>query len=64
VALHWTPKRKRKRGRPRNTWRRTVEAEIMKWNKTWGTVEKMAKYRKEWRSFVAALHANGITGSK
>jgi hypothetical protein len=49
----WTPKRKRKRGRQRNTWRRTVEAEIMKWNKTWGTVEKMAKYRKEWRSFVA-----------
>jgi hypothetical protein len=43
VTLHWTPKQKRKRGRPRNTWRRTVEAEIMKWNKTWGTVEKMAE---------------------
>ena len=37
---------------------------MMKWKKTWGTVEKMAKDRKEWRSFVAALHANGITGNK
>ena len=64
VALHWTSEGKRKRGRPRDTWRRTVEAELMKWKKTWGTVEKMAKDRKEWRSFVAALHANGITDSK
>ena len=37
---------------------------MMKWNKTWGTIGKMAKYKKEWRSFVAVLHANGITGSK
>ena len=50
VVLHWTPEGKRKGGRPRNTWRRTVEAEMMKWKKAWGTVEKMAKDRKEWRS--------------
>ena len=29
-----------------------------------GTVEKMAKDRQKWRTFVAALHANGISGSK
>jgi hypothetical protein len=28
TALHWTPEGKRKRGRPRNTWRRTVDAEL------------------------------------
>ena len=28
TALHWTPEGKCKRGRPRNTWRRTVEAEL------------------------------------
>ena len=28
TALHWTPEGKRKRGRARNTWRRTVEAEL------------------------------------
>ena len=32
-------------------------------NNTWETVEKMAKDRQKWRTFVAALHANGISGS-
>ena len=27
IALSWTPEGKRKRGRPKNTWRRTVERE-------------------------------------
>ena len=28
VALRWTPEAKRKRGRPKTTWRRTIENEI------------------------------------
>ena len=40
TALHWTPEGKRKRGRPKNTWRRTVEGEMKEMNNTWGTVEK------------------------
>ena len=28
VALHWTPEGKRKRGRPKTTWHRTVEDEM------------------------------------
>ena len=63
VALHWTPEGKRKKRETEKYRRRTVEAEMMKWKKTWGTVEKMAKDRKEWRSFVTALHANDIKGS-
>ena len=33
IALTWTPERKRKRGRPRETWRRTAikEREAMGW---------------------------------
>jgi len=31
---------------------------------TWGKVEKMTKDRQKCRTFVAALHANGISGSK
>jgi predicted ArsR family transcriptional regulator len=46
----------RKRGRPKNTWRHTVEGEM----KIMNNVEKMAKDRQKWRTFVAALHANGI----
>ena len=48
---------KRKRGRPRNTWRRTVESEMNLWNETWGTITRKAQNRLEWRSFVAALIA-------
>ena len=64
TALHWTPEAKRKRRRPKNTWRRTVDGELLSMNNIWGTIEKMAKDRQKWRTFVAALHANGIPGSK
>ncbi|XP_071160690.1 B-cell lymphoma/leukemia 11A-like [Mytilus edulis] len=46
----------------KNTWRRTVEGELKTMNNTWGTVEKMTKDRQTWRTFVAALHADGIPG--
>lgn len=64
VALHWTPEGRRKRGRPKITWRRTVEEEIKSMNLTWGDIQKKAQNRPEWRTFVAALHARGIMGSK
>jgi hypothetical protein len=64
TALHWTPEGKRKHGTPKNTWRRSVEGEMKTTNNTWRTVEKMAKDRQIWRTSVAALHANGILGSK
>ena len=56
TALHWTPEGKRKRGRPRMTWRRTVEGEIKEMKQTWGTLTKLAQDRNDWRAFVAALH--------
>ena len=34
VALHWTPSGKRKRGRPRTTWR-TITSELEKWVFLW-----------------------------
>ncbi|KAL5010020.1 hypothetical protein ScPMuIL_012325 [Solemya velum] len=49
VAMRWTPEGKRKRGRPKNTWRRTVEAEIREYGYTWGELEKKAKDRDQWR---------------
>ena len=57
TALHWTPEGKRKRGRPKNTWRRTVETEMKDWNETWGTIRRKAQDRRGWKSFVAALIA-------
>ena len=62
TALHWTPEGKRKRGRPKNTWRRTVEGELKTLHHTWGTIQKLAQNRQEWRAFVAALHARRHNG--
>ena len=58
TAMHWTPEGKRKRGRPKITWRRTVEKEIKEMGKTWEGIKFMAKDRQMWREHVAALHAS------
>ena len=62
TALHWTPDGKRKRGRPKNTWRRMVEGELKTLHHTWGSIKTLAQNRQEWKSFVAALHANRHNG--
>ena len=62
TALHWTPEGRRKRGRPKVTWRRTVESEMKSWNHSWGTLTKMAQDRQKWRCFVAALSARWHDG--
>ena len=51
-ALRWNPQGKRKRGRPRSTWRRDLEAETTKMGYTWSQVEKMAQDRRFWRALV------------
>jgi len=47
-----------KRGCPRETWRRTIEAEMKTTGKTWKELEKAAMKRKQWKSLVAALCAS------
>ncbi|KAJ8248583.1 hypothetical protein GJAV_G00243550 [Gymnothorax javanicus] len=58
VALHWTPEGKRKRGRPKNSWRRTVEGGLKTLKHNWDTIRKLALSKQQWRTFVAALHAS------
>ena len=59
-ALKWNPQGKRKRGRPRNTWRRDLETDIKKMGYTWGEVEKAAQDRGVWRTVVDGLgHKRG-----
>ena len=59
TALYWTLEGKQERGRPKNTWRRTVEGEMKTLNHIWGTIRRLAKNRQEWRTFVATLHTSG-----
>ena len=54
-ALNWNPQGKRKRGRPRNTWRRDVEADTKEFGLTWGKLERLAQDRDAWRSLVGGL---------
>ena len=54
-CLRWNPPGKRKRGRPKITWRRSVEAELKDMGLTWGEAESLAKDRSAWRLWVAAF---------
>ena len=54
-ALLWNPQGKRKRGRPKNSWRRDTEAELKEKDTTWKEAEKAAQNRVRWRSIVDGL---------
>ena len=54
-ALKWNPQGKRKRGRPRSTWRRFVETEGRILGHSWGQLEVLSRDRAKWRKFVVDL---------
>ena len=56
VAMSWAPEGRR--GRPKTTWRRTVENERQEagW-RSWEEVQTAATNREEWKSSVKALCA-------
>ncbi|VDO48462.1 unnamed protein product [Schistosoma margrebowiei] len=41
-VLTWNPEGKRKRGRPKNTLRRIIEADMKRMNKNWKELERIA----------------------
>ena len=58
TAMSWVPEGKGRRGRPKTTWRRTVEKERKKaaWE-LWDEVRTIAANRKKWKDSVKALCA-------
>ena len=54
MLLH--PQERRSVGRPGETWRRTVEAEMKQQGWSWSSLEKVANNRVEGRSLVDALY--------
>ena len=58
VAMHWTADGKRKRGRPKETWRRSVKRDMKEKGWSWGEVVKLAKDKQQLRSLVTALCAD------
>ena len=59
-ALRWNPQGKRKRGRPRNSWRRGVESQMRNWGHTWATLGRFAQDRTRWRTEVV----NGLCSNQ
>ena len=64
VALRWTPPGKRKRGRPKMTWRQTVMAELKEMGLSWGEAQASAKDRTLWQNIVVALCPTGDEENK
>ena len=54
-ALRWNPQGKRKKGRPRNTWRRDLEADMTGSGLSWGLIKRLAEDRVGWRELVCGL---------
>jgi hypothetical protein len=50
--LEWNPQGKRRTGRPKKTWKRTVEGEARDEGKRWQEVKALAKNKVRWRSLV------------
>lgn len=54
-SLRWNPRGARKRGRPRNTWRRDLEADAKMMGHTRGLLEALARDRDARRTLVGGL---------
>jgi len=49
-TLDWNPQGQRKRGRPKNIWRRGLNTELQKIRMTWNETKTMAKDRRDWKA--------------
>ena len=63
-ALTWNPQGKRKRGRPRNSWRRDTEAQLKQQGYTWTRAAATAQGRMDWRRVVDGLCSSMSNGPK
>lgn len=54
-ALRWNPQGKRKRGRPKNTWRRELDTDMKRMGTTWKEMERVAQDRGGWRALIDGL---------
>jgi hypothetical protein len=55
TALHWNPQGYRRRGRPKKTWRRTIQDEIRSTRRSWNEVKGIAGDRNAWKLFIDAV---------
>ena len=63
-ALSWNPQGKRKRGRPRNSWRRDFECEVKGIGLSWTELGRTAQNLVRWRKLIDGLCSAGGEGPK
>ena len=54
-SLRWNPQGNRGQKRPRETWRRCVEREMVTMGHSWGELNKVAQNRGDWKLLVCGL---------
>ena len=55
MAMEWNPQGRRSRGRPKQSWRRTVSKELENIGRTWGEAKLLANNKIRWKAMVEAL---------
>ena len=55
LSLEWNPQEVRRRGRPKKSWRRTIQQEYEDLGMSWEEVKRTAKNRVRWKAVVEAL---------
>ena len=63
-ALTWNPQGKRKRGRPKNSWRRDTEEEMRSISSSWHDLRRKAQRRVQWRTIIGGLCSDRGKGPK
>lgn len=56
-ALEWNPQGRRKPGRPKTTWRRTIKSELAEKDVTWEDLKRSAPNRQRYKSLSSALYS-------
>ena len=62
--MTWNPQGRRKRGRPRITWRHVLETETKTMGNTWGQLVRQAQDRDAWRALVGGLCSSKHRGQR
>jgi hypothetical protein len=61
-ALTWNPQGRRKRGRPRHSWRRDIDLDVKTYSTTCSQLERKAQDRGLWRTVVDGLCSSRSEG--
>ena len=63
-ALRWNPQGARRRGRPAQSWRRDLEAEIERMDLSWREISEAAQDRDEWKMLVRGLYSGASSSEQ